>query len=146
MRLHHKWVEFLPHPNSLDGSARPSEEKLKELGFLDINNALAGTVAALQNTAETAAASKEKPISRKELTSLVGDVVSKENSKLRVEFKSDMTALKEELIVEAHSYVDHIDAELRVALSNLEAILSHSTQVVSKLVRPAITATDPTRP
>lgn len=34
-----KWIEFQPHPNSLDGSAKPDEETLKKLGFADVNNA-----------------------------------------------------------------------------------------------------------
>lgn len=42
-----KWVEFQPHPNSLDGSAKPNEETLRKYGFSDITTALANTVVAL---------------------------------------------------------------------------------------------------
>lgn len=144
-RLHHKWVKFQPHPNSLDGSAKPSEETMKLLGFHDINTTLAGTVQALQNTAAAASTSKSQ-MSREELSTLVSDVVSKENSKLRVEFQSDMTQLKEELRVETHHYVDQIDYELRGALTNLQDKLSQGMQVVKNLAWPAITAPEPTHP
>ena len=48
-RLQNKWVVFQPHPNSLDGNARPDDATLKKLGFLDINNAFADTIEALKN-------------------------------------------------------------------------------------------------
>ena len=43
------YVKFTPHPRNLDELAAPSEAQLKEFGFTDINNALAGMVEALRN-------------------------------------------------------------------------------------------------
>ena len=33
-RLHSKWVEFLPHPNNLDGISKPDEDTLRKYGFM----------------------------------------------------------------------------------------------------------------
>ena len=45
-----KYVEFTPHPKSLDGINAPSQIELTRLGFSDVNTALASTVEALENT------------------------------------------------------------------------------------------------
>ena len=44
-----KYVEFTPHPRSLDGANAPSELDLARLGFSDVNNALASTIETLEN-------------------------------------------------------------------------------------------------
>lgn len=44
-----KYIEFTPHPNSLDGINAPSPTELTKLGFSDVNTALASTVEALEN-------------------------------------------------------------------------------------------------
>ena len=46
VKMLNHYVKFTPHPRSVDGLAAPSEAQLKEFGFTDINNALAGTVEA----------------------------------------------------------------------------------------------------
>ena len=38
------YVEFVPHPKSLNGKFKPSHEELARLGFADIHTALADTV------------------------------------------------------------------------------------------------------
>jgi hypothetical protein len=43
------YVEFTPHPKSIEGSAPPTEEKLKKYGFCDNNIALVNTIEALEN-------------------------------------------------------------------------------------------------
>ena len=44
-----KYVEFSPHPKSLDGTNAPSNEELVRLGFQDVNTALANTVESIEN-------------------------------------------------------------------------------------------------
>ena len=44
-----KYVEFNPHPKSLDGMNAPSNEELVRLGFFDVNIALINMVEALEN-------------------------------------------------------------------------------------------------
>ena len=131
-RLHGKWVEFQPHPNSLDGSAKPDNETLRKYGFLDVNNAIANTVEALQN----APGPNKKQLTKEDITTLVKDVVSEENGKLRSEFQADMTTLKTTISSEAQIYADRINFELRNALTNLEQVLVQSMQVVKNLARP----------
>ena len=132
VRLHYKWVEFQPHPNSLDGSAKPDNETLRKYGFMDVNNAIANTIEALQN----APGLNKNQFTKDDITTLVKDVVSEENGKLRSEFQADMTTLKTTISSEAQNYADRINFELRSALTNLEQVLVQSMQVVKILARP----------
>jgi len=66
---------------------------------MDINNVLAGIVEEIKNTASTS--STKQSLNREDLLTLVGEVIAKENSKLSIEFQSDMSQLKEELQTEA---------------------------------------------
>jgi hypothetical protein len=43
------YVEFSPHPKSLDGISKSSTEELIRLGFNDVTTALADTVEAMEN-------------------------------------------------------------------------------------------------
>ena len=135
-RLHSKWVEFLPHPNSLDDIAKPDEDTLRKYGFMDINNAIANTVEALQN----APGSNRKSLTKEDITTLVKDVVTEENGKLKSEFHADMSTLKTTISSEAQNYADRINFELRIALTNLEHVLVQSMQVVKNLARPTLPA------
>ena len=141
-RLLNKWVTFHPHPNSLNGSAKPDDATLKKLGFTDVNNALADTIEALKN----APGPSQPPLNKSDIATLVKDVVSKENDKLRTEFKTDLTLLRTDLSTEAKIYADQINLDLRGALTNLEQVLGQSMQVVKNLVRPALPPTDSTSP
>ena len=69
-----KYVEFTPHPKSLDGINAPSLVELSRLGFSDVNTALANTVEALENA-------PYKGITRQE----VKTILEEESSKLREE-------------------------------------------------------------
>ena len=44
-----KYIEFTPHPKSLDGINAPSQEELTRLEFSDVNTTLVNTVEALEN-------------------------------------------------------------------------------------------------
>lgn len=39
-RICSKWIEFQPHSNNLDRSAKRDEETIKRIGFSNVNNAL----------------------------------------------------------------------------------------------------------
>ena len=69
-----KYVEFTPHPKSLDGINAPSQIKLSRLGFSDLNTTLANTVKALENA-------PSKGLTRQE----VKTILEEESSKLREE-------------------------------------------------------------
>jgi hypothetical protein len=100
---------------------------------MDVNNAIANTVEALQN----APGLNKKQLTKDDITTLVKDVVSEENGKLRSEFQADMTTLKTTISSEAQNYADRINFELRSALTNLEQVLVQSMQVVKNLARPS---------
>lgn len=136
VKLNGKWIELQPHPNSLNGSARPDDATLRKLGFANIDTAMANTIAALQNAPNTA----PKPLTKKDITAIVEEVVTKENNKLRHEFKADMTTLHSEMSAEAKDYADQKHLELQTPLTNLEQVLGQSMQVLKNIVRPALPA------
>ena len=49
-KICNKYVEFAPHPKSLDGIPKPSGEELTRLCFNDMNTALENTVEAMKKT------------------------------------------------------------------------------------------------
>lgn len=49
VELHGKYVDFSPHPRSLDGTNPPSVEELKKLGLMDVNSAAMNAVIAMEN-------------------------------------------------------------------------------------------------
>ena len=95
-----KYVEFSPHPKSLDGSDAPSASELARLGFTDVNTALANTIQALENA-------PSKGYTNADLSKMVEEAVSKG----AVEIRKEMTLLKEEIVEEAKMYADKVQAE-----------------------------------
>ena len=86
-----KYIEFTPHPKSLDGINAPSQEELTRLGFSYVNTALANTVEALENA-------PSKGLTRQE----VRIMMEGETSKLRNEL-----AEREEIVYrKATTYTD----------------------------------------
>jgi hypothetical protein len=49
-----KYVEFSPHPKSLDDISKPSTDELIKLGFNDVTTALADTVDTMENAPSNA--------------------------------------------------------------------------------------------
>lgn len=95
-----KYVEFTPHPKSLDGINAPSKEELVRLGFSDVNTALANTIQALEN-------GPHQNITNKDLNKMVEAAVKKGTDEIRKE----MVNLKGEIVQEAKVYADHVQAE-----------------------------------
>jgi hypothetical protein len=102
-------VRFNPHPRSLDGSATPSEETLKEFGFNDMNTALASTVEALENATPT----PKRAGTKEDITTMLKDAIAEGNQTLKRELKVDMKNLKEDILTEAHTYIDIMTQDLR---------------------------------
>ena len=141
-RFLNKWITFHPHPNSLDGIAKTDDATLKKLGFTDVNNALADIIESMKNTPGPS----HPPLNKSNIATLIKDIVSKENDKLRTDFKTDLTSLRTDLSTEAKSYADQINFDLQSALTNIEQVLGQSMQVMKNLVRPALPPTDSTSP
>jgi hypothetical protein len=95
-----KYVEFTPHPKSLDGINAPSKEELVRLGFSDVNTALANTIQALEN-------GPHQNVTNKDLNKMVEAAVKKGTDEIRKE----MVSLKGEIVQEAKVYADHVQAE-----------------------------------
>ena len=109
-KLHNKYVKFNPHPCSLNGSAAPSEESLKELGFCDINTALASTIEALENVT---AVSKNNSTHKDEISALLKDAIAEGNLTLKQELKIDTQTMREDILAKAHTYTDIMTHDLR---------------------------------
>ena len=112
-KLQQKYVRFNPHPRSLDGSAAPPAETLKQLGFQDVNTALANTVTALENAT---APPKRSDIAKDEITALVKEVIIEGNQTLKRELQADMATMKGDILAESHMYTDIMTQDLRAKL------------------------------
>ena len=95
-----KYVEFSPHPKSLDGINAPSTTELTRLGFPDVNTALANTIQALKNAPSTTYTKAD-----------LGKMVEEAISKGTMEIRKEMSLLKEEIVEEAKVYADKVQAE-----------------------------------
>ena len=95
-----KYVEFSPHPKSLDGIDAPSAIELARLGFTDVNTALANTIQALENA-------PNKGYTKTDLSKMVEEAVNKGANEIRKE----MSLLKGEIVEEAKNYADKVQAE-----------------------------------
>ena len=95
-----KYVEFSPHPKSLDGIDAPSAIELARLGFSDVNTALANTIQALENA-------PHKGYTKADLNKMVEEAVNKGANEIRKE----MSLLKGEIVEEAKVYADKVQAE-----------------------------------
>ena len=95
-----KYVEFSPHPKSLDGIDAPSPLELTRLGFADVNTALANTIQALENA-------PSKGYTNADLNKMVEEAVNKG----AVVIRKEMSILKEEIVEEAKIYEDKVQAK-----------------------------------
>ena len=95
-----KYVEFSPHPRSLDGIDAPTTTELVRLGFSDVNTALANTIKALENGPSSG-------YTKADLGKMVEEAVNKGAMVIRKE----MSLLKEEIVGEAKIYADKVQAE-----------------------------------
>jgi hypothetical protein len=109
-KLQNKYIKFNPHPCSLNGSAAPSEESLKELGFCDVNIALASIVEALENAT---AATRKSGVPKDEISALVKDAIAEGNQTLKQELKVDMQNMREDILTESHTYTDIMTQDLK---------------------------------
>ena len=134
-KLQGKYVKLNPHPRSIDGSAAPSTETLKELGFSDLNAALANAVLAMENA--TTAAPRRTGVPKEELTSLVKDAIAKGNQNLKRELKADMKTLKEDILAEAHTYTDIMTRDMRAKIDSQFVNMNSQFQILMESISSA---------
>lgn len=82
-----KYVEFSPHPKSLDVIDAPSTTELARLGFSDVNTTLANTIQPLENV-------PNKGYSKADMSKMVEEAVNKGATEIRKE----MSLLKGEIV------------------------------------------------
>jgi hypothetical protein len=122
------YVEFTPHPKSLEGSSPPTEENLKKYGFCDNNTALVNTIEALENrTTSNTGLTKED----------VEAIVEKGRKKLKKEILSEAQAYAEKLHNNMKGEVLEIQKALTKALAGMQNItttlLSSSSSQLNKM-------------
>lgn len=113
-KLQGKYMKLNPHPKSLDGSVAPSEAALKDLGFHNVNTALACIVEVLENAT---AAAKKPGVAKDKITKLLKDAITKGNQSIKREFTKDMKILREDILTDAHTYIDIMTQDLRTKIN-----------------------------
>jgi hypothetical protein len=114
------YVEFTPHPKSIEGTAPPTEEKLKKYGFYDNNTALVNTIEALDNrTAPNTGLTKED----------VEAIVEIGGKKL-----------KKEILAEAQAYTEKLHDNMKVEVLEIQKALGKALEgmqnIATKLLTP----------
>ena len=110
VKMLNHYIKFTPHPCSLDGLATLSEAQLKEFGFTNINNALAGMVEALRNAPSPNIANQ---VTKAKIATMVQEAIKEGNKILKREILMDMQEIKDNIIKEANNYTRTITNELK---------------------------------
>ena len=110
-----KYVEFSPHPRSLDGIDAPSTVEFTRLGFTNVNTALANTIQALENA-------PSKGYTKADL----GKMVEKTVNKGAMVIRKEMSLLKGEIVEEAKLYADKVQAESNKKTQGCKLLYSKS--------------------
>ena len=133
VKMLNHYIKFTPHPCSLDGLAAPSEAQLKEFGFIDINNALAGMVEALRNAPNSKTANQVK---KADIATMVQEAVNEGNKSLKREILTDMQEIEDNVIEEANNYISIITNELKGKLDQKLKLLMDEVTNTRDLLQP----------
>jgi hypothetical protein len=113
-KLLHMYIKYTPHPRSLDGTSPLSKELLREFGFSEVNTALENALTTISNTAGVATAATSSAatsgVSIEQVTTMI--------TKAKGEMKEYSTQMKEEAIIETHTYTDIVTKDLKEKLDN----------------------------
>jgi DNA topoisomerase VI subunit B len=105
------YTKFTPHPRSLDGTSPPTEEMIREFDFSKVNSALANALTAITNSS---AANMSQPsrsgVTLEQVTTLITEAKGK--------MKEYLAQMKEEAIIETHTYIDIVTEDLKEKLDN----------------------------
>ena len=133
-------VEITPHRRSLDGNDKPPKELLIKFGFEDTNTCLVNTIEAIQNqTQEETSATKE------DIFIVMKEAIEEGNKKLKLEIHKDMKDLKDDIVREAHIYVDEINNKLKKQMLDIQSTLTLALtgmQQITGLVNPNLMLKD----
>ena len=126
-KICNKYVEFSPHPKSLDGISKPSSEELTRLGFNDVTTALADTVEAMENAPSNA-------LGKKDINKIVEEAVAKGTAIGR----DEMQVMEIRLTTQAKNFATYAAEKAAKALKKEMATLR---QALSKTMA-ALESTD----
>jgi hypothetical protein len=112
-KLLHMYAKFTPHPRSLDGTSPPSTDLLREFGFSEVNTALANAITTLNNSG-TRTTTTSKPPTPNVTLEQVTTMIIKAKSKMK-EYTAQM---KDEAIIETHTYTDIVTEDLKEKLDS----------------------------
>ena len=98
-------MEIIAFRRSLKGSDKPSEDLLVKFGFEDTNTCLVNTIGAIKNQNQG-----ENNATKSGVLTIMKEAIKK---KLKLELHKEMNVLTDNMVKEAHIYVDNIDKKLK---------------------------------
>ena len=107
-----KYIEFSPHPKSLDGISKPSNEELTRLAFNDVTTALANTVEAMENVSS-------KAFGKNYINKIIEEVIAKGTAIVRTEIQT----METRLTTQAKNFTTYAADKAAKALKNEMATL-----------------------
>jgi hypothetical protein len=113
-----KYIEFTPHPRSLEGTAPPTEEDIKKFGFCDNNQALVDTLEAVQN-----APAPSSSVTKEDIVAIVEGAIENGNKRLKMEMHKEMDSLKETMVEQANTYAEQLTDNLKTELEDVKNAL-----------------------
>jgi hypothetical protein len=123
------YTKFTPHPRSLDGTSAPTVELLCEFGFTEVNTAIANALTTISNlgTGTTSAPKPPTPnVTLKQVTTMILEAKS--------EMKEYTAQIKDDAIIETHTYTDIVTEDLKEKLDTrfdqLMELLSNTRKVL----------------
>ena len=111
-----KYIEFTPHPRSLEGTTPQTEEDIKKFGFCKKNQALVDTLEAVQNAPSSG-------VTKEDIVAIIEEVVENGNKRLKKEMHKEMDSRKETMVEQANSYVEQLTNSLKIELEDVKNTL-----------------------
>ena len=134
-------VEMTPHRRSLEGNEKPPKELLVKFGFEDTNTCLVNTIEAIQNQNQG-----ETSATKGDVFTIMKEAIEEGNKKLKIELHKDMMDLKDDIVKEAHCYVDEINDKLKKQMMDIQSTLTLALtgmQQITGAASPKLISKDP---
>jgi hypothetical protein len=110
-KLLHMYAKFTPHPRSLDGTSTPTAELLCEFGFSKVNTAIANALTAISNSGTWTISASKPPtpsVTLEQVTTMISEAKS--------EMKEYIAQMKDDAIIETHTYTNIVTEDLKEKL------------------------------
>jgi hypothetical protein len=130
-----KYLEFTPHPRSLEGVAPPSQEEIKKFRFCDNNQTLVDTLEAVQNAPPSSSS-----VTKDDIIAIVEGAVENGNKRLKKEMHKEMDTLKEIVVEQANSYAEQLTDNLKMELEDVKNALEIALAGLKNITQKKLTA------